>query len=120
MARLRGIQLMLVVIAMTTAVQATGNLYLSFNYENALQNDVILNDVTLLATQVRSKVDCARRCAEQDGCLTFTFNKGSRSCRGHASQMTPGASVSTEVGSQTYQMKGSWQIFVALFFFSFN
>jgi hypothetical protein len=90
-----------------TALTTSGlELQISAHFENILRDDIILNDEMIMMSRVKSKAGCARLCAEEKYCVTFTFNKVSRWCRGHSSLVTPTSSFTEDVGSQIFKITG--------------
>ncbi|KAK7490077.1 hypothetical protein BaRGS_00018777 [Batillaria attramentaria] len=59
-------------------------------------NDIILTDGVLFDVAARSKIECARLCAETSDCVTFTSAQSGAavSCRGHSSSVTLGSLAS--------------------------
>ncbi|XP_076438028.1 uncharacterized protein LOC143277154 [Babylonia areolata] len=58
-----------------------------------------------LHLQSRSSLDCARTCAANDDCVTFTFVPESKTCRGYFQRKTLADSSDPVAGARTYNLR---------------
>ena len=57
-------------------------------YESHTHKDVTWTSDVILDVTATSPVNCMMTCAQLDGCLTLTFDQGSRKCQGYSEIMT--------------------------------
>ena len=70
-------------------------------------DDFLFTENLLFETIARSLVDCGRLCAEDDGCVAFTYitaTSGSGSCRGHSGEVTPATAMTTSSRARTFNL----------------
>ena len=69
----------------------TNEIY-SHHFKNSGLQNLIFTSGILYENFARSKLSCAIQCHNDLDCMTFTFNKRSRSCQGHSKKMEAGDS----------------------------
>ena len=76
-------------------------------YEDTGLDDFLFTENLLFETKARSLVDCGRLCAEDDGCVAFTYitvTSGSEWCQGHSGKVASASAMTSSSGARTFNL----------------